>query len=639
MASAALRSDNMAETPMPKVFHQLPSERPATPLLDTIQSPADLRLLNSEQLKAVADQLRHYLLYCIGKTGGHFGAGLGVTELTIALHYVFNTPHDRLVWDVGHQTYPHKVLTGRREQLLTIRQQGGLSGFPKRSESDYDTFGVGHSSTSISAALGMAMAAKLTGEQRRTVAVMGDGAMTAGMAFEAINHAAYVDDDLLVVLNDNKMSISANVGGLSTYFAKIWASGFYNSIRESGKRVLKRMPYTKEFVRRTEEYMKSFVAPATIFEELGFYYIGPLDGHDLPLLVETLEKLKAIKGPVLLHVITEKGKGFAPAEADPIGYHALNKIEPSGVKKAPLGPKYQQLFGDWLCDCAAIDERLVAITPAMCEGSGMVEFAAKYPSRFVDVAIAEQHAVTLAAGMACEQIKPVVAIYSTFLQRGYDQLIHDVALQNLDVTFAIDRAGLVGEDGATHAGAYDISYLRCIPNMVVATPADENEARQLLNSCYHHRGPAAVRYPRGSGPNVAVSSELEQWPIGKGRLLRSGTGPVLFNFGALLANARVAAEQLDAELVDMRFAKPLDSELLDQYRASGRLLVTLEENSVAGGAGAAVAEYYAHCAAPVNLLLLGLPDRYVDHATTSAQLRDVGLDSDSIVAAIRARLN
>lgn len=623
---------------MPEIFHQLPSERPATPLLDTIDSPADLRQLSLAELEQLADQLRHYLLYCIGKTGGHFGAGLGVTELTIALHFVFDTPHDRLVWDVGHQTYPHKVLTGRREQLLTIRQQGGLSGFPKRSESEYDTFGVGHSSTSISAALGMAMAAKLQGQQRRTVAVMGDGAMTAGMAFEAINHAAYVDDDLLVVLNDNKMSISENVGGLSTYFAKIWASGFYNSIREGGKRVLKRMPYTKEFVRRTEEYMKSFVAPATIFEELGFYYIGPLDGHNLPLLVDTLEKLKAIKGPVLLHVITEKGKGFAPAEADPIGYHALNKIEPNSDKKVAAGPKYQQLFGDWLCDCAAQDPRLVAITPAMCEGSGMVAFAAKFPSRFVDVAIAEQHAVTLAAGMACEQVKPVVAIYSTFLQRGYDQLIHDVALQNLDVTFAIDRAGLVGEDGATHAGAYDISYLRCIPNMVVATPADENETRQLLNSCYHHPGPAAVRYPRGSGPNVEVCAELQLWPIGRGRRLRRGSGPVIFNFGALLANAREAAQQLDAELIDMRFAKPLDQALLDEYKHSGRLLVTLEENSTAGGAGAAVAEYYSAASTSVDLLLLGLPDRYVDHASTSAQLREVGLDSEGIVAAITARL-
>ncbi|MDC0403727.1 1-deoxy-D-xylulose-5-phosphate synthase [Porticoccaceae bacterium] len=622
---------------MVKVYQQFPSERPATPLLDKIESPSDLRQLKAEQLPELADQLRHYLLYCIGKTGGHFGAGLGVTELTIALHYVFNTPEDRLVWDVGHQTYPHKVLTGRRDELLTIRQQGGLSGFPKRSESEYDTFGVGHSSTSISAALGMAMAAKLQGENRRAVAVMGDGAMTAGMAFEAINHAAYVDDNLLVVLNDNKMSISKNVGGLSTYFAKIWASGFYNSIREGGKRVLKRMPYTKEFVRRTEEYMKSFVAPATIFEELGFYYIGPLDGHDLPLLVDTLDKLKAIKGPVILHVITEKGKGFAPAEADPIGYHALNKIEPSGLKKTASGPKYQQVFGTWLCDRAAVDKRLMAITPAMCEGSGMVEFAEKFPQRFVDVAIAEQHAVTLAAGMACENIKPVVAIYSTFLQRGYDQLVHDVALQNLDVTFALDRAGLVGEDGATHAGAYDISYLRCIPNMVIATPADENETRQLLNSCYLHPGPAAVRYPRGAGPNVEIEKTLHNWPIGKGRLLRSGSGPVILNFGALLANARVAAEQLDAELVDMRFAKPLDCGMLEQYKNSGRLLVTLEENSVAGGAGAAVAEYYAEQGVAVDLLLLGLPDRYIDHAATSAQLREVGLDSDGIIASIEVR--
>jgi 1-deoxy-D-xylulose-5-phosphate synthase len=472
---------------MPKTYTEIPLSRPETPLLDSIESPEDLRQLGPQELLALTDQLRSFMLFCVGKTGGHFGAGLGVTELTVALHYVYNTPNDRLVWDVGHQTYPHKILTGRREQMLSMRQKDGLSGFPKRSESPFDTFGVGHSSTSISAALGMALASDHLEEDRKTVAIIGDGAMTAGMAFEAINHASHVDKDLLVVLNDNQMSISKNIGGLSTYFSKLWASKFYNQLRESGKKALRSLPHAKNFVRRTEEYMKSMVSPATIFEELGFYYIGPIDGHDLPLLVQTLTNLKAIKGPVMLHIITHKGKGFAPAESDPVGYHALNKIEPKqpvveAITTAPKisKPKYQQVFGDWLCDMAEIDKRLIGITPAMCEGSGMNNFADRFPDRYEDVAIAEQHAVTLAAGMACEGLKPVVAIYSTFLQRAYDQLIHDVAIQNLDVLFALDRSGLVGEDGATHAGAYDISYLRCIPNMLLMAPSDENETRQRL---------------------------------------------------------------------------------------------------------------------------------------------------------------
>ncbi|MBP8030440.1 MAG: 1-deoxy-D-xylulose-5-phosphate synthase, partial [Pseudomonadales bacterium] len=491
------------------MFHEIPSLRPHTPLLDTVDGPARLRELDEEQLPELARQLREYLLYSVGQSGGHFGAGLGVVELTVALHYVYNTPEDRLVWDVGHQTYPHKILTGRREDMLTIRQQDGLSGFPKRSESVYDTFGVGHSSTSISAALGMALAAKSQGIKRKTVAVIGDGAMTAGMAFEALNHAGHTGANMLVVLNDNNMSISHNVGGLATYFAKLWASKFYTTVRSGGKKVLAKIPPAFTLAQRTEEHMKGMVAPASLFEELGFNYIGPIDGHNLHDLVHTLNNLRDLEGPQLLHIITTKGKGFAPAEADPVGYHALSKIEAApkkiqAVDDKPKGKKYQDIFGDWLCDMATVDKQLIGITPAMGEGSGMVTFSERFPDRFLDVAIAEQHAVTLAAGLACDGMKPVVAIYSTFLQRAYDQLIHDVALQNLDVLFAIDRAGLVGEDGATHAGSYDLSYLRCIPNMLVMAPSDENECRQQLYTGYQHTGPAAVRYPRGTGPNALV---------------------------------------------------------------------------------------------------------------------------------------
>ncbi|MGV6806412.1 MAG: 1-deoxy-D-xylulose-5-phosphate synthase, partial [bacterium] len=494
---------------MARTFHNIPGLRPSTPLLDKVPLPGDLRQLDENQLEALADELREFLLYSVGRTGGHFGAGLGVVELTIALHYVFNTPFDRLVWDVGHQTYPHKILTGRREKMGGIRHLGGISGFPNRAESTYDTFGVGHSSTSISAALGMALASRLKGELRKHIAVIGDGAMTAGMAFEALNHAAHTDADLLVILNDNNMSISHNVGGLSTYFSKVWSSRFYNSIRQGGKKVLKSSPMAN-FVRKTEEHLKAMVAPGIVFEELGFNYIGPIDGHDLPLLVQTLGNLKELSGPILLHTMTCKGKGYAPAEEDPVGYHALNKIEPEKTEPVTLvspppepakpksaGPKYQDVFGQWLCDMADTDKSLVGITPAMCEGSGMVEFSRRFPDRYHDVAIAEQHAVTVAAGLACEGLKPVVAIYSTFLQRAYDQLIHDVALQNLDVLFALDRAGLVGEDGATHAGAFDLCYLRCVPNMVIMTPSDENETRQMLYTGFAHSGPAAVRYPRG----------------------------------------------------------------------------------------------------------------------------------------------
>ena len=626
-------------------FTDIPRVRPATPLLDTIASPAALRSLGLDELELLADELRAYLLYAIGQTGGHFGAGLGVIELTIALHHVFNTPDDRLVWDVGHQTYPHKILTGRREEILSVRRGGGIAGFPKRSESEYDTFGVGHSSTSISAALGMALAAHLAGSDRRAIAVIGDGAMTAGMAFEALNHSAHLDLDLLVVLNDNQMSISRNVGGLSTYFSKLWSSRIYNWVREAGKRVLKAFPSTATLVRKTEELMKALVAPGIVFEELGFTYIGPIDGHNLPLLVNTLTNLKQVTGPVLLHVATVKGKGFLPAEADPIGYHALTKIEPTAPPvppaprkpPAPGKPKYQDLFGAWLCDMASAEPRLVGITPAMTEGSGMIEFAQRFPERFQDVAIAEQHAVTLAAGLACAGMKPVVAIYSTFLQRAYDQLIHDVALQNLDVLFAIDRAGLVGEDGPTHAGSFDLSYLRCIPNLIVMAPSDENETRQLLNTGFRHPGPAAVRYPRGTGPGVAVDPGLEPLPIGYGRRCRSGRAIALLNFGALLPTVLAAAERLDASVADMRFVKPLDIELIAQLADAHQLLITVEDNVIAGGAGAGVAEYLAACGRTIPILHLGLPDAFIEHDTRSAQLTRVGLDVDGICRAAGAR--
>lgn len=630
---------------MQKTYTDIPHSRPATPLLDMVNAPADLRKLNADELVQLTDELRLFMLFCVGKTGGHFGAGLGVTELTVALHYAFNTPNDRLVWDVGHQTYPHKILTGRREQMLSMRQKDGLSGFPKRSESEFDTFGVGHSSTSISAALGMAMASAQLEESRKTVAIMGDGAMTAGMAFEAINHASHVDKDLLVILNDNQMSISKNVGGLSTYFSKLWASRFYNQLRERGKKALSSLPHAKHFVRRTEEYMKSMVSPATIFEELGFYYIGPIDGHDLPLLVQTLTNLKAIKGPVMLHIITHKGKGFAPAENDPVGYHALNKIEPKQAvlvaadeppKKAK--PKYQKVFGDWLCDMAAKDQRLIGITPAMCDGSGMNEFAEQFPDRYEDVAIAEQHAVTLAAGMACEGLKPVVAIYSTFLQRAYDQLIHDVAIQNLDVLFALDRAGLVGEDGATHAGAYDISYLRCIPNMLLMAPSDENETRQLLYTGYMHSGPAAVRYPRGTGPGATIQKEMSAVPIGKGIVVREGAGAAILNFGTLLDSAVTVANQLNSTVADMRFIKPIDKELIRSLAETHDLLVTLEENSIAGGAGSGVIEFLAAEGIVMPVLQLGLPDKLIDHGTHAEQLVSINLDTASIQSAIADRL-
>lgn len=633
---------------MPKTFDDIPLVRPETPLLDTIDRPFHLRELEPEQLPALANELRAYLLYSVGKSGGHFGAGLGTVELTIALHYVYNTPHDRLVWDVGHQAYPHKILTHRRDLMLHIRQMEGLSAFPKRSESEYDTFGGGHSSTSISAALGMALGSAINGEKRKTVAVIGDGAMTAGMAFEALNHAAHTNADLLVLLNDNNMSISHNVGGLATYFSKLWSSRFYNSIRAGGKKVLRSIPSAATFVRKTEEHLKAMVAPGIVFEELGFNYIGPIDGHNLPLLVQTLSNLRCLNGPILLHTITRKGKGFGPAEADPVGYHALNKIEPktrpkiavakpvAGVSTAKL--KYQQVFGNWLCDMAEKDSRLVGITPAMCEGSGMVEFANRFADRFHDVAIAEQHAVTLAAGLACEGIKPVVAIYSTFLQRAYDQLIHDVAIQDMDVLFGIDRAGLVGEDGPTHAGSFDLTYLRCIPNMLVMTPSDENETRQLLYTGYIHNGPAAVRYPRGTGPGAAIEQAMTALPIGKGVVRRKGHQVAILNFGTLLPAAMYAAEQLDATVVDMRFVKPLDTDLVTRLATQHTLLVTIEENTTQGGAGAAVSEHLACMGQLVQIMHLGLPDKFLDHGSRQQQLTAAGLDAAGILRSIQQRL-
>lgn len=623
------------------MFTEFPLTRPETPLLDGINHPDQLRALTIEQLEQLAEQLRAFLLYSVSKTGGHFGAGLGVVELTIALHHCYNTPNDRIVWDVGHQTYPHKILTGRREEMLSIRQADGLAGFPKRSESEFDTFGVGHSSTSISAALGMAIAAKEQSLDRKSVAIIGDGAMTAGMALEALNHAAHVNADMLVILNDNQMSISQNSGGLNTYFSKIWASKTYTEFREASKKVLNKIPFAGSFADRMEEYMKGMVAPSTLFEELGFNYIGPIDGHDTEMLVNTISNMRELKGPQFLHILTRKGKGFRPAEKDPVGYHAINKIESGSKPKAisPSTPKFQKVFGDWLCDMASKDKKLVGITPAMCEGSGMVEFSQRFEDRYYDVAIAEQHAVTLAAGMACDGLKPVVAIYSTFLQRAYDQLIHDVAIQDLDVLFAIDRAGLVGEDGPTHAGSFDLSFLRCIPNMVIAAPSDENECRQLLFSCYKHQGPAAVRYPRGTGCGAEIKEAMQQLPIGKGVVKREGQNIAILCFGTLLHEAKHVAQKLNATLVDMRFVKPLDTALIDQLAASHSLLVTVEENAIAGGAGSAVNEYLQQQASSTPLLNLGLPDIYIDHGKHQALLASVGLNAEGMLYSIEKRLN
>ncbi|MDD1506787.1 1-deoxy-D-xylulose-5-phosphate synthase [Pseudomonas sp. CNPSo 3701] len=626
---------------MPTTFHEIPRERPLTPLLDRANTPDELRRLGEAELETLADELRQYLLYTVGQTGGHFGAGLGVIELTVALHYVFDTPDDRLVWDVGHQAYPHKILTGRRERMGSLRQKDGIAAFPRRSESEYDTFGVGHSSTSISAALGMAIAAQRQGSKRKSVAVIGDGALTAGMAFEALNHAADVKANMLVVLNDNDMSISKNVGGLSNYLAKILSSRTYANVREGSKKVLSKLPGAWEIARKTEEHAKGMLVSGTMFEELGWNYIGPIDGHDLPTLLATLRNMRDLEGLQFLHVVTKKGKGFAPAEVDPIVYHAITKLEPINAPakvKKPSGPKYSSVFGQWLCEMAAHDESLMAITPAMKEGSDLVAFSERHPDRYFDVAIAEQHAVTLAAGMACEGAKPVVAIYSTFLQRAYDQLIHDVAVQNLDVLFAIDRAGLVGEDGPTHAGSFDLSYLRCIPGMLIMTPSDENELHHMLTTGYQFAGPAAVRYPRGSGPNAPIDRELTPLPIGKGVVRRQGKGVALLVFGVQLAEALRVGETLDATVVDMRFVKPLDEALVSELAASHDLLVTIEENSVMGGAGSAVSEFLAGQGTLKPMLHLGLPDYYVEHARPDQMLAECGLDAAGIEKAIRTRL-
>ena len=609
-------------------------------LLDHIQSPIDLRRLGRTQLPQLADEVRQCVLDNVSKTGGHLSSNLGTVELTVALHYVFNTPEDRIVWDVGHQTYPHKILTGRRERMPTLRQLGGLSGFPRRDESEYDTFGVGHSSTSISAALGMALAARQKGEHRHAIAVIGDGAMTAGMAFEALNHAGVEDCKLLVILNDNDMSISPPVGALNRYLAQLMSGRFYAAAKEGAKQVLKAAPPLFELAKRFEEHAKGMVVPATLFEKFGFNYIGPIDGHDLESLIPTLENLKHLEGPQFLHVVTKKGQGYKLAEADPIAYHGPGKFDPAvGIVPPSTPPKttFTQVFGQWLCDMAAADERLVGITPAMREGSGMVEFHQRFPKRYFDVGIAEQHAVTLAAGFACEGLKPVLAIYSTFLQRGYDQLIHDVALQNLPVVFALDRAGLVGADGATHAGAYDIAYIRCIPHMSLACPADERECRQLLSTAFAQNHPVAVRYPRGAGVGVAPLAGLEGLPFGKGEWRRQGRKTAILAFGALLYPALQAAEQLDATVVNMRWAKPLDLDLLREVAQSHERLVTLEEGSVMGGAGSAVGEALASLGLVRELLQLGLPDRFIEHGDPAKLLAQQGLDAPGIAASIAAR--
>jgi 1-deoxy-D-xylulose-5-phosphate synthase len=609
------------------------------PWLAKIESPADLRGLSRSDLAAVADELRRYLIHTVSRMGGHFAAGLGTVELTVALHTVFNTPHDRLVWDVGHQAYPHKVLTGRRDLLRTIKQHNGLAPFPTRSESEYDTFGVGHSSTSISAALGMAIGAAARGERRRVVAIIGDGAMTAGMAFEALNHAGSLDVDLLVVLNDNDMSISNNVGAMSNYFAKLLSGKLYASLREGGKKVLRQMPTVWELARRSEEHIKGMVLPGTVFEEMGLNYIGPIDGHDLNALLGTLENMRDLKGPQLLHVVTRKGKGYAPAEADPIKWHGPGPFDPASAtifKEKSTGPSYSQIFGQWLCDMAARDPRIMVVTPAMREGSGLVEFEKKFPERYFDVGIAEQHAVTFAAGLACEGAKPIVAIYSSFLQRGYDQLVHDVALQSLPVVFAVDRAGLVGGDGATHQGSYDLSFLRCIPNMVVMAPSNEDECRQMLFTATTLDSPAAVRYPRGGGPGVAVQDAMRALPLGRGVVLREGrSGLALLAFGSLVASAELIGAELDATVVNMRYVKPIDEDLIARVAAKNPHIITLEENVVAGGAGSAVGEVLATFRRNGALLHIGIPDRPIQHGRREDCLEEAGLD----LVALRAQID
>ena len=610
------------------------------PLLDTIDSPADLRQLDEHELVGLAEELRRFLIEVTSTTGGHLAPGLGTVELTIALHYIFDTPNDRLVWDIGHQAYPHKILTGRRQQMSTIRKAGGLSGFLKRTESEYDTFGAGHSSTSISAALGMAVAAQLDDVPRQVTAIIGDGALTAGQAMEALYNAGDMDANLLVILNDNEMSISRNVGAMSNYLARILSGRAYTTVREGSKTVLGTAPPVQAFARRWEEHLKGMVMPSTLFEELGFNYIGPINGHDMPTLISTLRNMKAMEGPRFLHIATQKGKGFKPAEGEPVAFHGIGPFDPNTgkVEKKSAKRTYTQVFGDWLCDMASIDKRLVGITPAMREGSGLTRFAESYPKRYFDVGIAEQHALTFAAGTACEGLKPVVAIYSTFLQRAYDQLIHDISVQGLDVTFAIDRAGIVGADGPTHQGAFDLSFLRCVPGMTVFAPADEAECRNMLYTAFLHPGPTAVRYPRGSGPGVPENQQMTQVPIGKAQLRREGREVALLAFGSMLAPALEAGEDLDATVVNMRSVKPLDTEMIKQLADTHELLVTVEENSIRGGAGAGVAETLAQYERVNALLMLGLPDKHIEQGDPAEVLAQFGLDATGIVKSVRHRL-
>ena len=624
-----------------KIFEEIPVKKPSGGLLASVNLPSDLRKLDMKKLPQFADELREYLLYSVGQTGGHFGAGLGVVELTIALHYAFDTPKDKIIWDVGHQTYPHKIITGRKEAMDTIRQTNGLSPFLSRRESEYDSFGAGHSSTSISAALGMAAAARHKGEDKDVVAVIGDGAMTAGMAYEALSHAGSIDEKVLVILNDNQMSISENVGGLKNYLARIWASPLYNQIRQGGKTVLRFIPAATRLARKAEIQAKGMLTPGTLFEELGLSYIGPVNGHDPVALVKILNDLKNLDGPRLLHVITQKGKGFLPAELDPIGFHAINKIQPLKKQNIEKLPTYSDLFGEWLCYKAKKDNRLTAITPAMREGSGMVKFSKEFPDRYYDVAIAEQHSVSLAAGMACEGLKPVVAIYSTFLQRAYDQLIHDVALQDLDVLFAIDRAGLVGADGPTHQGAFDISFLRCIPNMVIMTPSNENIAWKMLNTGFDHQGPASIRYPRGSGPGSQVEKDDATLQLGKSTLIKSSGDKKIsiMNFGSTLKLASEIADDFDASLFDMNFVKPLDQEKILQLAKENKLLVTIEENVVKGGAGSAVVEFLAENNQMISILNFGISDEFVQHGSPDHQKVSSGLGKEEITEKIRKRLD
>ncbi len=617
-----------------RIFKEIPSQKPKTPLLDKVNTPADIRSFSLNELETLSNELREFLLFSVGKSGGHLGGGLGVIELTVIIHHLFNTPYDNLIWDVGHQAYPHKILTGRKNKIETIRKKNGLAPFPSRNESEYDAFGVGHSSTSISALLGMAAGSKESNPDKKHVAVIGDGAMTAGMVFEALSHTGHLKPNVLVILNDNDMSISENVGGLSNYFSRIWASKTYKGIKKSGASFLKPLPQAYHLARKVETQMKAMVAPGTIFEELGLNYIGPIDGHNLKELKDVISNLKEFDGPQFLHVITKKGAGLDPAEADRIGFHAIGKINAIKDKKSKQ-KKYQDIFGEWIVDMASSDKNLIGITPAMREGSGLVKFSEEFPDRYFDVAIAEQHSVTFAAGLACEKKKPVVAIYSTFLQRAYDQLIHDVAVQNLDIMFALDRAGLVGEDGPTHSGNYDIAYLRCIPNMMICTPSDENETRHLLTTAYLHKGPSSVRYPRGIGSNVKVDNSLEPLEIGKAKLITDeNSKAVILNFGSLIEEAKKVAHKLKLTLIDMRFVKPLDEKILEKYLSKAELFISIEDGSIMGGAGSAVQEFCSDKKIDIKSILFGIPDKFIEHSSRNEMLNEAGLTSEKIISKI-----